>query len=89
MNSLFSQRATPVLWLVIPLLGLSISSYAQTATGSILGTVSDSTGAAVAGATVTIKAVTTGSTRTVTTSESGTYSAVALVPGEFDIKVQR
>ena len=61
-------------------------SLAQTATGSILGTVSDSTGAAVAGATVLVKAVSTGTTRTVSTSASGTYSAVALFPGEYDVQ---
>ncbi len=64
------------------------AGLAQTATGSILGTVSDSTGAAVSGATVTIKAMGTGTTRTVNTSASGTYSAVALVPGEYDVKSQ-
>jgi carboxypeptidase family protein len=56
---------------------------AQTATGSILGTVTDPSDAAIRGATVTIKSATTGSTRTTTTSDVGTYSSVGLVPGEY------
>jgi zinc transporter ZupT len=45
--------------------------FAQTATGSILGTVKDQTGALVPGVTVAIKSETTASTRSVTTTESG------------------
>jgi len=57
--------------------------FAQTATGSILGTVKDQTGAVVPGVTVTIKSASTGTTRIVTTTDSGVYSAIALVPGNY------
>jgi hypothetical protein len=56
---------------------------AQTATGSILGTVNDSPGSVVAGVTVTVTSPATGATRTATTSEAGTYSVVALLPGNY------
>ena len=59
--------------------------YAQTATGSILGTVTDQSGGALAGVTVTLTAVTTGTARSVTTTESGTYAAVALLPGTYKL----
>jgi len=62
--------------------------FAQTATGSILGTVKDPTGATVAGATVVIKSVATGTSRSMTTTEAGTYSAVALVPGDYALTYQ-
>src|SRR5262249_54849532 len=63
----------------------SASLMAQTATGSILGTVTDPSGAAVSGVTVTINSATTGSTRTTATSDVGTYSSVGLVPGEYQL----
>jgi hypothetical protein len=62
-----------------------IPLFAQTATGSILGTVADPSGAAVAGVGVTIESAATGSTRRMATTEVGTYSAVALLPGEYVI----
>lgn len=56
---------------------------AQTATGSILGTVKDSSGGVLAGATITITSKATSTSRTATSSEAGTYSFVALLPGEY------
>ncbi|HMK22405.1 MAG TPA: TonB-dependent receptor [Terriglobales bacterium] len=64
-------------------LSLSISAWSQTATGSILGTVTDSSGAAVPNVAITIKSLATGTLRSMTSSETGTYSAVALVPGDY------
>ncbi len=75
-----------VVLLVLLTLSLSMGVYsasAQTATGSILGTVKDQSGAVVPGVTVTIKSVSTGTMRTVTTTGSGVYSAIALVPGNY------
>ena len=83
MSSFLLRKSLSLSLLAGFLVAFTSVNLAQTATGSILGTVSDSTGAAVAGATVLIKAVSTGTTRTVTTSASGTYSAVALFPGEI------
>src|ERR1700680_1444706 len=59
------------------------SLFAQTATGSILGTVKDPSGAVVPGATVIVKSVSTANTRELTTTDAGTYSAIALVPGAY------
>jgi len=59
--------------------------FAQTATGSILGTVTDQSGGSLAGVAVTITSVTTGTIRSVTTTETGTYSAVALLPGTYKL----
>ncbi len=60
---------------------------AQTASGSIIGTITDSTGAVVAGAMVEVKSLSTGAIQTRTTTESGTYSVIALEPGEYSISV--
>ena len=86
MSSFLLRKSLSLSLLAGFLVAFTSVNLAQTATGSILGTVSDSTGAAVAGATVLVKAVSTGTTRTVSTSASGTYSAVALFPGEYDVQ---
>ena len=62
--------------------------FAQTATGSILGTVKDPSGAVVPGATVTVQSVSTGTTRALTTTDAGTYSAIALVPGAYHVSYE-
>jgi Carboxypeptidase regulatory-like domain len=49
------------------------SSRAQTFRGTVLGTVTDSSGAAVGGATVTIRNTDTGLIRTATTTADGNY----------------
>jgi hypothetical protein len=77
-----TKSALSVLLLLASVM-ISNAGWSQTATGSILGTVSDSSGAAVANVAVTIKSLATGTTRSVTTSATGTYSAVALVPGDY------
>jgi hypothetical protein len=65
------------------------SSYlhAQASVGAISGTVTDSSGAAVAGATVTITNQATGVSHKVTTSGSGFYSAEGLTTGQYKIEV--
>jgi len=60
---------------------------AQSVYGSIFGTVSDSTGAAVAGATVTVKDEAKGTVVNVTSNASGDYSVPHLIPDVYDLKV--
>ena len=63
------------------------SAHAQNIFGAIVGTVTDSTGAALPGATVTVTNNGTAQTRTVTTDEQGNYSILSLPPGEYKIDV--
>jgi outer membrane receptor protein involved in Fe transport len=65
------------------------SASAQTFRGIILGTVTDSSGGSVPGATVTIKNVDTGLTRTLTTSDDGSYSAPELPIGNYSVTVEK
>ncbi len=60
---------------------------AQTPTGRILGTITDQSGAAVTGATVTITDVQRGSTRTLTTDQAGEYAAPDLSPGVYKVRI--
>ena len=65
------------------------TSFSQGITGSITGTVTDATGASIAGATVTIIQVGTNATRTVTTSDVGSYTVTQLAPGNYNVKVDK
>jgi hypothetical protein len=64
------------------------SSWAQTFRGSILGTVTDSTGAAVSNATVTIHNVATGIDRITQTNVDGSYLVPELQIGTYTVTVE-
>ena len=70
------------------LLVLSVSALAQSTAGRILGTLTDQSGAAVAGANVVVTDTARGTTRTVTTDESGSYAVPDLQPGTYKIHVE-
>jgi Carboxypeptidase regulatory-like domain/TonB dependent receptor len=64
---------------------LSITAMGQTNKATIVGTVTDTSGAVVTGATVKITKVDTNATREVTTSDSGTYEAPSLDIGTYKV----
>jgi len=70
--------------LFITLLGAT-TSQAQTFRGTILGTVTDSTGAALVGATVTVHNVDTGTDRITETTSDGGYLMPELPVGSYDV----
>jgi hypothetical protein len=59
--------------------------FAQTETGQITGTIFDPSSAAIPNVTVIVKSIDTGATRTVTTSENGSYTVTNLLPGEYEV----
>src|SRR5215469_4242512 len=63
------------------------SLVAQTFRGTILGTVTDPSGAVVTGAKVTVKNVNTGLERTTQTSADGSYSVPELPIGTYTVTV--
>jgi hypothetical protein len=66
------------------------ATFAQSAsTGTVTGIVKDSTGAAVAGATVTLTDTTTKDTRTTTANDGGTYFFANVVPGTFNVTIKK
>lgn len=83
-------------WLVFVvsavLLGISATPHlhAQTtiSTGSIVGTVTDPSGAVVSGAKVTITNKATAQVTTTTTTSAGTYTSGALTPGGYIVRVE-
>jgi hypothetical protein len=62
--------------------------FSQTTTGRILGTVTDQTGAGVAGAAVVITDVQRGATRAAATDASGNYVAAQLQPGVYKVRAE-
>src|SRR4051812_8858091 len=68
---------------------LSVAAMAQVDTGGISGLVTDATGANVPGAQVTVTHQETNVHLTLTTNESGFYSAPSLRPGHYDVAVAR
>lgn len=66
----------------------SISAFAQTPTGAIEGVVSDTTGAVVPGANVTVSDASAGISIPLVTNSVGFYSARSLLPGTYKVKVE-
>src|SRR6202035_404681 len=64
------------------------SAPAQAVFGSIFGTVTDPSGAAVANAKVTVTDVNKGTTDEATTNESGNYSVTHLIPDTYKVRIE-
>lgn len=69
----------------LSLLCLTAAAFGQAETATVSGTVLDPANAVVPGATVTIKSVTTGFTRTTTADGDGTYTFPNIQPGTYEI----
>ncbi|MBV8438646.1 MAG: TonB-dependent receptor, partial [Silvibacterium sp.] len=66
---------------------LSTASYAQAVYGTIFGSVTDNTGAAIPGATITITDTNKGTTVTATANEAGEFTVGHLIPDVYDVSV--
>jgi Carboxypeptidase regulatory-like domain len=71
------------LWLSLATIG-----YAQ-GEASLQGTVSDSSGGAVQGATVKVKSLETGAERNLLTDEAGRYDAALLPVGRYEVRAEK
>ena len=65
------------------------AAFAQEVTATIAGTVTDQSGAAIAGATVTAKSVDRGVTYTAESNDSGLYRISHLPPGNYELRVEK
>jgi hypothetical protein len=68
---------------------LSTAAVAQTVTGTISGIVTDTNGAAVPGASVTLVGDLKGDARTLTTNDAGRFSFTAVQPGAYAVKIEQ
>src|SRR5437016_2419821 len=66
------------------LLAAAVPVFAQLPTGTILGTVKDPSGALVVGANITAQNVETGTSRSISTDDTGAYRLAALPVGHYD-----
>jgi hypothetical protein len=71
--------------LLVTMLAASVPGWAQFETASVLGTVRDSTGAVVPGATVKLRNVDTGVEATKVTDENGSYEFFTVHIGNYDV----
>lgn len=87
----FMKKIISTLTVVIIILTISIfwadQASAQIAGATLTGTVTDSSGAAIPNAEITITAVATGVTRSAVTSGAGFYSTPNLLPGNYQVSV--
>ena len=81
-------RGTLVMLLGLALLGFSADAGAQAVYGSIAGVVTDGTGAAIPGATVTVTSLDRQTVDSVLTNASGFYEKARLLPGRYEVKAE-
>src|SRR5712671_2044178 len=84
--SVIKHFTRPAAFVVVLLVGASATFAQETAT--ILGTVKDASGAAVAAANVTARSTETQQTRAVTTETDGSYRIPGLQVGNYDVRVE-
>ena len=95
----FSKRSIPEVWregagrqplsALALILALSLTAFAQASgpSGTLTGMTQDPNGAAVPGATVTVKHVGTGLTRSATADSNGHWTVAALPVGAYEVTV--
>ena len=86
MSRMFAvKNCLPSIFLLLA--SICMPSLAQTVDTAIIGTVTDSSGAVIGGATVTATATATGQAKSAVTAANGEYSITYLIPGSYDLKV--
>ncbi|ESQ84961.1 hypothetical protein ABENE_19275 [Asticcacaulis benevestitus DSM 16100 = ATCC BAA-896] len=87
-TAVLTAMAAPALLATVAAL-IPAQALAQDYTsGALIGSVSDSGGAPVSGATVTLTSQGQGQARTMTSSAAGSFSATGLQPGEYNVVVE-
>ncbi|MEO6051585.1 MAG: TonB-dependent receptor [Pyrinomonadaceae bacterium] len=76
-----------IVLLAISILGVAAVGIAQTDSARISGTITDSAGAVLAGATVTVRSAGTGRETKAVTGDEGTFSILSLNPGRYQVEV--
>ncbi|MGP8186549.1 MAG: carboxypeptidase regulatory-like domain-containing protein, partial [Terracidiphilus sp.] len=88
MQSIGAKSLRALLLIVaVALVGSGVLAFAQGTSGSLTGQISDPSGAAVVGATVTLKNVDTDSVQTATSSSTGIYLLKPVMPGNYSLAI--
>src|SRR6202451_1831642 len=84
-----ARKLTSFVVICVVVLGLSTLGFAQELAATLTGTVTDPSGAVVAGATVLVHSEDTGADlRTVTTSSTGNFNITNLPAGRYTVTVK-
>jgi hypothetical protein len=84
-----SSKLQTLLFSVVLVLAASVSLYGQSTFGTVDGTVADPSGAAVAGANVTLTNTGTQEKHTQATGDTGLYQFVNVIPGNYRIDIEK
>jgi hypothetical protein len=82
------QKTFPILAVSLGLLLLCLPAFAQSNLGRIFGAVTDQSGGAVVGATVSVIDVDRGITRPLISDGAGLYDASSIIPGNYTVRVE-
>src|SRR5579859_3728883 len=85
------ESAFNFVWVFVFACGLVLlcePSFAQSNFGTISGKVTDSQHLAIPGAAIELKAASTGAVRRVTANQQGRFEVLALLPDEYELKVE-
>jgi len=85
-KTLFSLHAL-CLSVLFMFFALGVRAHAQAVTGTIVGTITDGTGAVVPNATVVVSLTGQNTSHTITTNESGNYTQPDLPPGNYSVVI--
>src|SRR5947207_15555244 len=84
---MFVSRRISVVLAILHII-ISIPAVAQTVTGTMNGTVTDKSGGALPGVTITIRNAETGLERIVVTDKAGFYNAPFLPVGRYNVQTE-
>ena len=84
----FERFSLLMLCLLVCMVCAPVNSFGQAVYGSIFGTVTDASGAAVPKAKITITNINQNTSVTAETNESGNFNQTRLIPGLYRIKVE-
>jgi outer membrane receptor protein involved in Fe transport len=93
-SQLPSRAKKPMVWTVAILVTIGVCTLtptpvlAQAVYGSIFGTITDQSGAAVVGAKLTVTSVQKGTKFETTTNETGNYNLTHLIPDQYDMRAE-
>lgn len=82
-------RVRSLLTLLATFTLLALTAWGQATTGSVFGTVTDTSGAAVPNAKVTLRDTLKGTVFTTTTNASGNYTIIHLIPDPYQLTVEK
>jgi hypothetical protein len=84
-----SRRLWTILLSIGLLVSVSVSLHAQSTYGSVVGSVTDASGAAITDATVTLTNIGTAEKRTQQSGPDGLFTFVNVIPGDYRIDVEK